>query len=84
MPLVVVELSVLEHLDVAALHEEFAVLDDEQRPTDPAGVGVDPDFSVSDVPDHGHLGVDDVHLSAQLPQGQHQLFGISVDADLEK
>ena len=84
LPLVVVELSVLEHFDVASLHEQFAILDDEQRATDPAGVGVDPNLSVSDVPNHGDLRVDDVHLPSKLPQGEHQLLGIPVDAHLEK
>ena len=40
------------------LQQKFLVLDDEQRPTDPAGVRVDPDLAVLDVAHHRHLAAD--------------------------
>jgi len=83
LPLVVVELSVLKHFDVVLLHQQPTVLDDQQRATDSAGVGVNPDFSISDVSDHRDFGVDDVHLTSQLSKRQHQLLGIAMDADLK-
>ena len=84
MPLVVVELSILEHLDVIPFHQKSTILDDQQRPANSSGIGVNPDFSVTDVPNHGDLGVDDVHLASKLSKSQHQLLGITMNTDLSQ
>ena len=53
---VVVVLSLLELVDVPPLQQQLLFLHDQQGPTDASGVRVDPDLSLSDVPDHRHLG----------------------------
>ncbi len=68
LPLVVVELTVLEHLNVVVLHEQPAVLHDEEWATDAAGICIYADLTVADVTDHGHLCIDDVHLTTELAQ----------------
>lgn len=69
---------------MSLLEQQVATLDDEQRPADPPCVRVDPDLSVADVSDHGHLAHDDVHLPTQLAQSGHQLFRVAMDSDLWK
>ena len=66
LPLEVVELSLLQHLDVPRLHQQLAVLDDEQGAADAAGVRVDADLAVTNVADHRDFSVDDVHLTTQF------------------
>ena len=63
---------------MSGLHEELAVLHDEKRSADPASVRVDPDLSVPNVPDHGYLSVNNVHLSPQFSECCHKLFRIPV------
>ena len=82
MPLVVVELSILQHLNVITFHEEATVFDNQQRPANSPRIRINPDFSVTDVPNHGYLSVNDVHLSSKLSESQHQLLGIAMNTDL--
>ena len=62
---------------MSCLHQELAVLHDQERATDPAGVRHDPDLSVPDVPDHGDLGVDDVHLTSKFPEKKYFFYLIN-------
>lgn len=52
---VVVVLSLFELIDVASLQQELLFLHNEQRATDPPGVRVNADLSLSDITDHRHL-----------------------------
>ena len=84
LPLIIVELSIFEHLNVIAFHEETTIFDDKKRPANSTGIRVNPDLAIANVPDHGDLSVDDVHLTTQLAERQHELLGITMNADLLK
>jgi hypothetical protein len=84
LPLIIVELSIFEHFNVIAFHEEATIFDDKKWPTNSTGIRVDPDFTITDVSDHGDFSVDDVHLTTQLAKRQHELLGITMNTDLSK
>lgn len=84
LPLIVVELSIFEHLNVISFHQKSTVLNDQQGPANTTGIRINPDFSVTDVPDHRDLCVDDVHLTSQLAKSQHQLLGIAMNTNLHQ
>ena len=63
------------------LKEELLVLHNEQRSTDAPSVRVDPYLPLSDVPHHGHLRHDDVHLPAESSERAHQMLRLTVDAN---
>lgn len=62
------------------LQQELLILHNQQRPTNPSSISVDPDLPLTYVTYHGDFRHDDVHLATQPSQGVHEVLGLLVDA----
>lgn len=72
-------LPVFQHLDVVLLEQKLLILNDEQRTTDSSSIGVNPNLPLPDVPHHGHLRHNNVHLPTQSPERAHEVLWLTVD-----